>query len=144
MSRSKYIKTKKIYRKKSKRNAKYRRKTNKNNKRNKKYTRKTNKYKKNIKKQFGGDFNESEKQRLREVLQQHNFTEEQITEIISILSPVSQQFTKPSEFQQLLYQLEEVEEFEEIRDWVTQVAEIFIDRVGTDSESLSSDNDEDN
>jgi hypothetical protein len=142
MSRSKYTKTKKIYRKKSKRNTKYRRKTNKNNKRNKKYTRKTNKYKKNIKKQFGGDFNESEKQRLREVLQQHNFTKEQITEIISILSPVSQQFTKPTEFQQLLDQLGEVEEFEEIRDWVTQLVEMFIERVGTDSESLSSDNDD--
>lgn len=142
MARSKYIKSKKKYRAKSKRNTKYRRKTNKNNKRNKKYTRKTNKYKKNIKKQFGGDFNESEKQRLREVLQQHNFTEEQITELIDILSPASQQFTKPNEFQQLLDQLAEADEgFEEIRDWVTQISEIFINRVGTDTESLSSDDD---
>jgi hypothetical protein len=134
MARSKYRKTR--------RNTKYKRKTTKNNKRNKKYTRKTNKYKKNIKKQFGGDFNKSEKQRLRQVLQQRDFTEEQITEIISILSPASQQFSKPAEFQQLLDQLEDAEEFEEIKDWVTQISEMFVDRVGTDNEdSQSSDED---
>jgi len=136
MARSKYRKTR--------RNTKYKRKTTKNNKRNKKYTKKRNKYKKNIKKQFGGDFNKSEKQRLRQLLQQHNFTEEQITEIIGILSPVSQQFTKPNEFQELLNQLGEVEEFEEIKDWVTQISEMFVNNVGTDTESLSSDIDDDN
>ena len=67
---------------------------------------------------------------------------EQITEIISILSPISQQFSKPNEFESnLLQSIEDEsfadEEFIDIKNWAIQLVDDFEGTESTDEETSS-------
>ena len=104
-------------------------------------TRKTTKYKRI---QVGGDFNDREKRRIRTALDDKNLNEIQMTEIINILSPLSQIVWKTNIFYALLSELRTIDDntgFAAIKRMCTQMVDIILNDVdvGTDSEKSTPD-----
>ena len=143
---SKYRKTRvnKTRRKKTRRN-----KTRGNKTRNKTRGNKTRRNRKYIKKQFGGAFNPEETQLLNTFLLNKNLIPEEVSEIISILSPVSQQFSTANHNINILLDLinglpdaGDEDDFRIIRDQIIQfVSEHELDEPNTDNEYSTDEDD---
>jgi hypothetical protein len=126
-------------------------KTRGKHRRNKKYnkTRKNRKYRKYIKKQFGGAFNPEETQLLNTFLLNKNLIPEEVSEIISILSPVSQQFSTANHNINILLDLinglpdaGDEDDFRIIREQIIQfVSEHELDEPNTDDEYSTDEDD---
>ena len=130
---------------KTRRNKTRRNKTRRNKTRGNK-TRRNRKY---IKKQFGGAFNPEETQLLNTFLLNKNLIPEEVSEIISILSPVSQQFSTANHNINILLDLinglpdaGDEDDFRIIRDQIIQfVSEHELDEPNTDNEYSTDEDD---
>lgn len=83
--------------------------------------------KKYIKKQIGGDFNETEKEVLREFLISKNLPPKAVIHIIKMLSPVSQQFSHVRDHFYTL--LDDLDELGDVRDGNRGDVNAFIEGV---------------
>lgn len=116
----------------------YNKKSTKRNIKNRHITKRKKISKKNY--QYGGLFNDVESARLREELKRIGFTNEtEIDKIITDMGRMSQQHTKPNDFNFLLEQMSTFHngDTEEFKEWIKDVSDDFEKKVETDNEDSS-------
>ena len=97
---------------------------------NKRYTKK---------RQRGGKFNPEQEQQLKDKLKTIGFTDDaEIDNIVTnIIGKPAQVFASPSDFNQLLYQMDAFTSPENFREWIQDYNDIFDEDVETDNETTS-------
>ena len=93
--------------------------------------------------QKGGLFNDDESEKLKTKLTEIGFNDDnEIDNILTGMQKMSQQHTRPEDFEELLNQMNTFHDKEEFKEWLATIEPMFEDKVETDVEDNSDDSDD--